>query len=202
MTTTWERLAVSAPERLAYEWLTETWWDEPAYLKLAEHRNAYVELDDGEVVIHMMPTPEHQTIVLNLASALREYSRTLPVPGRVLFAPTPIRLWPLKMREPDVMFFRAEHLDRIGIPYSGIPDFVAEVLSPSTIVLDTMTKMTEYALAGIPEYWIVNPERRTVAVYVSAGEEYRLAAEYGPGQQAQAQTLPGLAVAVDDLWQP
>jgi len=29
-----------------------------------------------------------------------------------------------------------------------------------------------------------------------------LAAEYGPGQQAQAQTLPGLAVAVDDLWQP
>jgi Uma2 family endonuclease len=193
---------VSAPERIAYEWLTQRHWDETLYLELANRENAYVELDDGKVVFHKMPTTEHQTAVLNLAAALREYGRALPNPGRVLLAPTPIRLWPLKMREPDVMFFKAEHLDRIGTQQSGVPDFVAEVLSPSTYTLDTEQKMIEYALAGLPEYWIIDPERRSIATYVLDGEKYRLAAEYPAGQQAQAQTLAGFSVNVDELWRP
>ncbi|MGC8947617.1 MAG: Uma2 family endonuclease, partial [Anaerolineae bacterium] len=85
---------------------------------------------------------------------------------------------------------------------SGVPDFVAEVLSPSTLALDTGQKMVEYALAGIPEYWLVDPDRRTVAVYVLEGTGYRLAGEYGVGQRVAAQTLPGFSLDVDELWMP
>ncbi|MBC7225975.1 MAG: Uma2 family endonuclease [Thermoflexales bacterium] len=193
---------VKTPEQTLYEWFAERVWGEDVYLDLANRGNAYVELDNGRVVFHMMPTVSHQTVVLNLASALRTYARALPAPGRVLIAPAPIRLWPLKIREPDVAYYKAEHLDRVGEQVSGIPDFVAEVLSPSTQMLDTGPKMLEYALAGIPEYWLVDPERRTVAIYVLEGTAYRLAGEYSADQRVAAQTLPGFSLEVDELWEP
>ena len=193
---------VKTPEQILYEWFAERVWEEDLYLELANRGNVYVELDDGRIVFPMMPTVLHQMVVLNLATALRAYARSLPAPGRVLIAPTPIRLWPLKIREPDVVFYRAEHLDRVGEQVSGVPDFVAEVLSPSTLALDTGQKMVEYALAGIPEYWLVDPDHRTVAVYVLEGTGYRLVGEYGVGQRVAAQTLPGFSLDVDELWMP
>lgn len=193
------RLEVKVPEQILYEWFTERVWEEDLCLDLANRGNIYVELEDGRIVFPMMPTVTHQTAVLNLASALRAYARSLPVPGRVLIAPAPIRLWPLKIREPDVVFYKAEHLDRVGEQVSGVPDFVAEVLLPSSLVLDTGQKMMEYALAGIPEYWVVDPDRRTVTVYVLEGTAYRLAGEYGADQRVSAQTLSGFSVEVDEL---
>lgn len=195
-------LEVKVPEQMLYEWFTERVWGEDLYLDLANRGNIYVELDDGRIVFPMMPTVTHQTVVLNLASALRAYARSLPAPGRVLIAPAPIRLWPLKIREPDVAFYKAEHLDRVGQQVSGVPDFVAEVLSPSSLVLDTGQKMIEYALAGIPEYWVIDPDHRTVAIYVLEGTAYRLTGVYGAGQRVSAQTLSGFSLEVDELWEP
>lgn len=195
-------LEVKVPEQMLYEWFTERVWGEDLYLDLANRGNIYVELDDGRIVFPMMPTVTHQTVVLNLASALRAYARSLPAPGRVLIAPAPIRLWPLKIREPDVAFYKAEHLDRVGQQVSGVPDFVAEVLSPSSLVLDTGQKMIEYALAGIPEYWVIDPDHRTVAIYVLKGTAYRLTGVYGAGQRVSAQTLSGFSLEVDELWEP
>ncbi len=193
---------VKTPEQILYEWLTERVWEEDLYLELANRGSVYVELDDGRIVFPMMPTVLHQTVVLNLAAALRAYARSLPEPGRVVIAPTPVRLWPLKIREPDVAFYRAEHLDRVGEQVSGVPDFVAEVLSPSTLALDTGQKMMEYALAGIPEHWLVDPDRRIVVVYVLEGTGYHLIGEYRSGEQIWAQTLPGFSLEVDELWEP
>lgn len=195
-------LEVKVPEQMLYEWFTERVWGEDLYLDLANRGNIYVELDDGRIVFPMMPTATHQTVVLNLASALRAYARSLPAPGRVLIAPAPIRLWPLKIREPDVAFYKAEHLDRVGQQVSGVPDFVAEVLSPSSLVLDTGQKMIEYALAGIPEYWVIDPDHRTVAIYVLEGTACRLTGVYGAGQRVSAQTLSGFSLEVDELWEP
>jgi Uma2 family endonuclease len=114
----------------------------------------------------------------------------------------PVQLWRGKFREPDVMFYRAEHLARIGEQYATSPDWVAEVLSPSTRDMDLFTKIDEYALAGIPEYWLVDPEAQVVAVYTLAegAETYHLVAEYHAGQHIQAQTLEGLALSVDELF--
>lgn len=195
-------LEVKVPEQMLYEWFTERVWGEDLYLDLANRGNIYVELDDGRIVFPMMPTVTHQTVVLNLASALRAYARSLPAPGRVLIAPAPIRLWPLKIREPDVAFYKADHLDRVGQQVSGVPDFVAEVLSPSSLVLDTGQKMIEYALAGIPEYWVIDPDHRTVAIYVLEGTAYRLTGVYGAGQRVSAQTLSGFSLEVDELREP
>ncbi len=65
---------VKTPEQILYEWLTERVWEEDLYLELANRGSVYVELDDGRIVFPMMPTVLHQTVVLNLAAALRAYA--------------------------------------------------------------------------------------------------------------------------------
>jgi len=75
------------------------------------------------------------------------------------------------------------------------------VLSPSTRGLDTGTKPEEYALAEIPEYWLLDPEAQTVTVYVLAERRYHFVALYRPGERVCSETLDALVVQVDDLFQ-
>jgi len=191
---------VLSPERQLYDWFVEQQWNEELYLALANNRNALVELSDGKVVIHVMPTPAHQNVTGNLYAVLRQYGRS-GERGRAYTAPMPVRLWPGKFREPDVVYYRAEHLDRIGEEFGDPPDLVAEVLSPSTRGLDTGAKAEEYAMAGIPEYWLLDPEAQTITVYVLADGRYRFAALYRSGETARSETLDALTVRVDDLFQ-
>ena len=62
--------------------------------------------------------------------------------------------------------------DRIktGKRIDGAPDFVMEVLSPSSVEMDTGLKLVKYLSAGVREYWIVDPGREKVEVYVNSPE--------------------------------
>ncbi|MGH2593907.1 MAG: Uma2 family endonuclease [Anaerolineae bacterium] len=180
---------------IVYDWFGERRWTEEEYLLFANDQNALIELSDGKVVIHERPTPQHQSIALNLASRLRDYP-----PGKTFIAPMPIQLWPGKMREPDVMLFRIEHLDRVQDQFAGAPDLVIEVLSPSTRAVDLGEKMDEYARAGIPEYWVVELDARDVSVYALTGEGYRLVGRYRAGEQVQSALLADLKIQVDEIF--
>ena len=94
------------------------------------------------------------------------------------------------------------HADRIGEKYWGVPDLVAEVISESDEDLDRVIKLDEYAHAGIPEYWIVDPYARTVEIYLLNGEAYQLAATLAEGQTLTSAQLPGLEVSVAELFAP
>jgi Uma2 family endonuclease len=189
------------PAEVLYDWFKNRYWSPDLYLSLANSENAFVELSDGKVVIYEMPTPQHQSIVGNLYTALRTYVRTTHQ-GKVFIAPLAVQLWRGKFREPDVMFYKSPHLTRVGDQFAGPPDWVAEVLSPSTRNIDMLTKTDEYALAGIPEYWLIDPEMQRVTVYTlpEGAENYHLIAEYNVGEQAHAETLPEFAVSVDELF--
>jgi Uma2 family endonuclease len=98
-----------------------------------------------------------------------------------------------------VLFLRREHLERMKRHYiDGPPDWVAEVISPGTRQVDEVEKLTEYAQAGVPEYWLVDLEHKTIRVYVlREGSVYALAATYTAGQAAHAETIEGFSIAVD-----
>ena len=67
--------------------------------------------------------------------------------------------------EPDVFVVcDKSKLDKKGV--SGAPDFIIEVLSPSTAAYDLTTKFRLYQKAGVREYWIADPERKTVTTHV------------------------------------
>lgn len=65
---------------------------------------------------------------------------------------------------------------------------------------DKEVKVEEYAEAGIPEYWIVDPEMRQVTVLVLDGTAYRQHGVFGPGETATSVLLPGFRASVDEVF--
>jgi Uma2 family endonuclease len=111
-------------------------------------------------------------------------------------APYPVRLWPGKFREPDVVCVRSAHAHRLGEKFAEGADLVMEVVSESDPTRDWDTKRDEYARAGIPEYWIVDPQQGSVTVLTLDGERYREHGVYRAGQRATSALLDGFAVDV------
>jgi Uma2 family endonuclease len=111
-------------------------------------------------------------------------------------APLPVCLGPGKFREPDLIFMSAAHKDRIG-KYWGVPDLAVEILSESNELHDRKIKRAEYELAGVLEYWIVDPEAQTVEV-IRFGNETRLLA----GDDVLTSTLfPGWSYSLVKLFE-
>ena len=78
--------------------------------------------------------------------------------------------------EPDVCFFGREKYERFSANQMKFPppDFVAEVLSDSTEGRDRGVKFEDYEAHGVAEYWIVDPEKRTIEQYVLRDNHYEL----------------------------
>lgn len=102
-------------------------WTEEEYLSLGT--NWMIELNDGCLEVLPLPTILHQMLVAALYRQLKFYVESQRLPGRVLFAPLPIRLRSGKFREPDLVYLGPQHLkDLAGQPcrvderYSVFPD--------------------------------------------------------------------------------
>lgn len=172
-------------------------WDEQEYLALGGNR--LVEFSDGFVEVLPMPTLSHQLIMAFLYRALLDHVNHYDL-GTVLFAPYRIRLRRNKYREPDVIFLARERADRIGETYAEGADLVMEVVSEDDPARDLETKRAEYAEAGIPEYWIIDPrEGRILVLTLEPGAPaYSEHGVFTRGSQATSRLLPGLAIEVDD----
>jgi Uma2 family endonuclease len=170
-------------------------WTEREYLNL--DTNQRVEFSHGFVEFLPMPTTPHQRIVRFFLHVLHAFATARNL-GEVLFAGTRVRLWEGKYREPDVVFMLAEHASRITDDYWAGADLVMEVVSGSASDRhrDLVEKREEYAKAGIPEYWIVDPELGQITVLVLDGESYAVHGVFSRGQQAPSQLLPGFTVEV------
>lgn len=79
-------------------------------------------------------------------------------------------------------------------------DLVVEVISPSNRAHDIDIKRAEYAAAGIPEYWLIDPDEKDVTVRVLRGGKYTALGEFGPGQIASSGLLDGFVIDVAELF--
>ncbi|MCI8857654.1 MAG: Uma2 family endonuclease [Clostridiaceae bacterium] len=61
----------------------------------------------------------------------------------------------------------------------GAPDLIIEILSPSSMQYDQFIKLDLYQKAGVKEYWIVDPIKNTISVYLLEGRRYRSPVTYG-----------------------
>ena len=171
-------------------------WSVEEYLGL--DTNHLVEFSHGFIDVLPMPTQSHQLIVAFLYRGLLAVvtARNL---GCVLTVPFRIQLWPGKFREPDVVFLSAEHADRRGEQYWEGADLVMEVVSQDNRDHDLVTKRREYARAGIPEYWIVDPQEEAITVLTLEGDTYAVHGEFERGAEATSVLLAGFTVAVDEV---
>ena len=175
-------------------------WTEADYLSLQKRTNWPVELSDGSIEVLPMPSPFQQRIVRFLFRLLESCVAALGQ-GEVFFAPLPIRLWPGKFRDPDVVYLPP---GRISDPHHQPQgaDLVIEVVSDDEEdrQRDLETKRQEYARAGVAEYWIIDPREQKILVLSLDGSAYRLHGEFGRGTVASSVLLPDFTVAVDALW--
>jgi len=175
-------------------------WTEAEYYFFSE-RGGIVELSNGRLEIGPMPTEFHQLLIMRLSTALYLFVLQSKL-GHVRVAPLPVRLWPGKIREPDIVFMSAEHTDRIG-KYWGVPDLAVEIVSEDDPKRDRVTKVEEYASAGILEYWIIDPETKTVDVLrLSDDGVYQTAAHLGEKDTLTSPTFTGFQFALTDLFAP
>lgn len=176
-------------------------WAEADYYQFSEP-GGVVELSDGHVEVSDPPTFFHQLILLRLSVALHAFVMANHL-GQVCFAPLPVRLWSGTIREPDLMFMSAAHASRMG-QYWGVPDLAVEILSPGTARKDREIKRKEYARAGVAEYWIVDPEARTVEVMRGSGggEDYEITECFRETEMLTSEIFGKFALPLSELFAP
>jgi Uma2 family endonuclease len=174
-------------------------WTFADYARLPDNGMRY-EVIQGDLHMNPAPRPRHQRIVLDLSVILHQFvgSRDL---GEVYVAPIDVILPDLASPvQPDVLFVAADRLDIIKDEFvEGAPDLIVEVLSPGNPLYDRRTKFQLYARAGVREYWIVDPETRTIDVFVLRGRAYAPLGSFGPGEQARSEVLSDLTVRVSEV---
>ena len=167
--------------------------------------DARYELIDGEALL-MSPAPlvEHQEVAGEVYYQLRNQLDGQPC--RPYIAPVDVRLPRADeadaaidtVVQPDVLVVCDPHkIDRRGV--RGAPDWVLEVLSPSTAAHDQIAKRRTYERAGVREYWLVHPGDRTLTVYVLDNGQYGRPEIYELKDETPIGVLPGVSIAWDAL---
>ena len=175
--------------------LLQGMWTEEQYLRLTDNINIFLEFTDGVIEVLPMPTDNHQAMLEFLFLAFRALMEQ--VGGKARFAPLRVQVRPRKYREPDILLVLDAHDPRRQNRFWLGADLVVEIVSPDKPERDTEHKPLDYAEAGVPEYWIVNPETQTITVLTLQADAYATHGVFGRGAVATSVLLEGFAVAVD-----
>lgn len=165
---------------------------------LTWEENERIEIINGEAVMMAPPSSVHQEIAAELTRQFGNYLEGKRC--KVYPAPFGVRLFERNgeapedvdtMVEPDLsVVCDRSKIDKHGC--KGAPDLVVEILSPSSLRHDRFVKLGLYQQAGVREYWIVDPEYKSVQVFtLDGGGALRIAEEYGRGDVARVNVLDG-----------
>jgi len=161
------------------------------------------ELIDGELHVSSAPSIIHQTILTNIVGVFLSYLREHRI-GRILPG-VGVIFDDYNGVIPDLVFATTERMRKEvqGGRFRASPEIVIEILSPGTSNQrrDRHVKLTLYAARGVDEYWIVDPENRSVEIHrrdeagVLAFESCML-----QGDELTCGLLPGFSVRIDALF--
>lgn len=173
-------------------------WSVEQYLALTQQTHRLIEFTDGVIEALPIPTEKHQAISLFLLLSLLAFVR--PLGGVVFYAPLRLEVRPGMFREPDLLLLVHGDDPRRQNEYWLGADLVVEVVSPDKPGRDIDEKPRDYAEAGIPEYWIVNPLNDTITVLALAGKAYVEHGIFHRGERAVSKLLDGFSVDVDEVF--
>jgi Uma2 family endonuclease len=143
------------------------------YLSLPDDGKRY-QLINGELIMSPAPIPFHQDVSRNIEFDLIKFLEIHPC-GKVYDAPIDIVLSETNVLQPDIIFISKDHLHLITeTNITGAPDLVIEILSPGTAYYDLIEKKDLYGDFGVREYWIVDPKKKNVEVYLNRDGKFAL----------------------------
>ena len=164
--------------------------------KLPEGQRA--ELIDGKIYDMAPPSRIHQKLATKLASIIDRYISDNNGKCEVYSAPFAVFLNEDDKTyvEPDVsVICDPNKLDDKGC--NGAPDWIIEIVSPSSQRMDYLTKLFKYRTAGVREYWIVNPMTEIVQTYLFEGMEY--STQYSFEEEIPVGIYSGFKIDIEEL---
>ncbi len=174
-------------------------WTDEEYLWLTDRTRRLIEFTDGRLEELPMPTSTHQAILSFLNDLFKAH--VVPMGGVVLFSALRLRIREGKFRAPDLLLLGDRRDRRYRDRFWLGADLVLEVVSPDRPDRDLVEKRADYAEAGIPEYWIVDPRTRTVTVLALQAGSYVEHGVFSPRQVATSKTLPAFRTDVTDVFE-
>ena len=152
------------------------------------------ELIDGQIYYMAPPGTGHQRLVSEMHYQIRDYIKKNNGICEVFPAPFAVFLdnGDKTYVEPDIsVICDPSKLDEKGC--HGAPDWVIEIVSKGSRQMDYFTKLFKYQLAGVREYWVVDPEKKVVVVY---NFEKGTMEEYAFGEDVPAGIYEGFSIRV------
>lgn len=157
-------------------WPEQGDWTYEDYLRLPDDGRRY-EIIEGVLYVANAPSYAHQFTVFKLARLLGNHVEDNDL-GIVFGAPFEVHLsHASRPVQPDLLFIATERQPHPAAKfYDGAPDIVVEALSPSTRRYDLSVKLDAYERSGVREYWLADPETRSITLYFlpDGGQEYVL----------------------------
>ena len=163
------------------------------------------EIIGGELYVSPRPRTVHGRAAFRLGKRLMPFDDEpgQEGPGGWVFMPEPALHLSGDVLIPDLTAWRRERMpelpDVVGVDFA--PDWVCEVLSPSTEALDRNRKMTVYAREGVKHLWLVDPRPQTVEVYRLEGGVWRLLGTHTGDLTVHAEPFDALPLKLGSLWQ-
>lgn len=158
------------------------------------------ELIDGQIYMMAPPNARHQDIIFSLSRKIADYIDENKGTCKIYLAPYAVFLNADDKNyvEPDISVICDKNkLDDKGC--HGAPDWIVEVVSPSTQRMDYSVKLFKYRTAGVREYWIVNPLKKVVQTYSFEGEEDSNAFLFD--EEIPVHIFDGLTIKISELLQ-
>ncbi len=160
-------------EAVAASWGRRKIYTYQDYLDLPEDGKRY-EVINGELIMVAAPNTSHQIASRNIEFDLFQFVRENHL-GQVFDAPFDVVLSETTVVQPDLIFIATENSGIITEKnIGGAPDLVIEILSPYTAYYDLLEKKELYATHHVREYWIVDPQKQWIEVFVNRDGKFEL----------------------------
>jgi Uma2 family endonuclease len=157
------------------------------------------EVIDGELFVSSASNLHHQSVLTNILLAIADYLRQNPI-GKA-FPGAGVTFDESSGVIPDLVFLTHERRRKIAAAgrLQGAPEIAIEILSPgaSNERRDRHVKRDLYSARGLEEYWIVDPEDRSVEVYRRGPDGLGFVSNLRGGDSLTSDVLPGFSTAVE-----
>jgi Uma2 family endonuclease len=169
---------------------------------LAAPENKVAEILDGELFLSPRPAPRHSVASSRLGGALVPFEDGQGGPGGWWILDEPELHLGEHVVVPDLGGWRRERMPAIpdAAFFSLAPDWVCEVLSPSTERIDRGRKLKIYAEAGVAHAWFVNPVERTVEVLRLRDGAWTIVAVCSGSDTVRVEPFDAIELALGRLW--
>ena len=162
------------------------------------------EILDGELVVSPRPSPLHANVSSGLGILIGGpfHFGKGGGPGGWWILGEPEIHFGKHIIVPDIAGWKRERLPKLPDTayFELVPDWVCEVLSPSTARYDRISKLQKYAKNGVPYYWIVHPLDRTLEVFTLDEGLYKIEIIFGGDDKISAPPFEAVEIHLSDLW--